>query len=388
MGRRKKVIGGEDNRLLPKPILEGALNAQFIRAIEALILLRYADTIDHQLFQIADILNRRINENRVYFTKSKLITYTNICHYECKYCCIYCKPYESQAYTLSIDQMLKQISLNGQIEEVILQGGCNPKLKLRHYINMLREIKSAFPHLLIRAFSPAIIHSLSKRNKLPYIEVLARLKDAGLNVINGTSAVILNDKIRKKVCMSLPKTKEWIQIIKAAHKAEIPSTATMLFGHVEDAIHICEHLDIIKQIQLETGLFTSFVPVPFLPYGTKLLSERRLRKWLTINDIFRIFAISRLFFGKLLRCIQVDWTKIGISNAIQSINVGVNEIGPCYVDDNCLKTKDTKENSINLNLLHNALHRSERILVGREVESPKALLQVKARLSDLAHVYY
>jgi 2-iminoacetate synthase ThiH len=205
--------------------------------------------------------------------------------------------------------------------------------------------------------------------------------DAGLTSRPGDAAVILNDKVRKKIAFNLLRTYEWIDIIKTAHRLGVATTATILFGHLEDEIQVGEHLEIIKTIQRQTGGIQAVTPVPYLPPGSVLSRNPRIEGAPTLDEIFRVVAVTRLFFGKLIRNIQIDWPKVGFANAIKSLAVGANDIGALAVDRH--EVRDVAANgtlAIDVAKLKNTVRKAGRIpLERRPFSMPAPVRQTQKR---------
>lgn len=285
-----------------KLILDTALHREEVSAIEALMLMQdEAKASRSELLAVANILNQRINNNVVTFVRSKQIHYTNICRADCKFCSFYRKKSDKKTFTLSAAELVRAVREAGQIRQVVLSGGLNPDLTLNNHLEILRTLREEFPNLHLHGYSPADIHFIGRRARTTSYDVLRRFQSAGLDSLSGDSAEILNDKIRKKICPDKLRTADWIDIIKTAHRLGMPTTATMLFGHIEDEIHICEHLEIIKNIQRETGGIAAFEPSPFIPNNTALAREKKIRSVTPLENILRVIAISRVFFGRSIK---------------------------------------------------------------------------------------
>lgn len=367
----------------PKVILETALNREEITAIEALMLMQEDDRILPQLFQVADALNRRISRNVVTYVRSKQVHYTNICRAECSFCPFWRRKGQKNAFTLSPDEVVRQVRDASGPRQVVLQGGLNPDLNLNYHLEMIRSLREAFPAIHIQGYSPAEIHFISKRTRNSPSDLLKRLREAGLDSLSGDSADILNDKVRKKICSDKLRTADWVDIVRTAHRLGIPSTATILYGHVEDEIYICEHLEIIKNIQKETGGFTVFEPIAFVPNNTSLGRSQKIRHLQPASRVLRMFAISRIFFSKLIRNLQVDWTKLGLDLAIQALGVGANDVGPLAHDAHEIRIPEVNgRGGIPLASLRSAILKSGRVPVERDPNLPKPP-PVQARKEEL-----
>lgn len=315
-----------------KVILETVLHREEITSIEALMLMREDRTILPQLCEVADTLNQRLNHGVVTYVKSRTVHYTNICRAECSFCPFWRKKSQKGAFSLTPDEIVRQVRDAWPVKQVVLSGGLNPDLTLTYHLDVLSAIRDSFPSVHIQGYSPAEIHFLAKRTRTTPQDLLRRCRDAGLDSLSGDSADILNDKVRKKICSDKLRTGDWAEIIRTAHRLGIPTTATILFGHVEDEIYICEHLEIIKNIQRETGGITAFEPLAFVPQNTELARQAKIRRPVAPARVLQMYAVARIFFSRLIRNITVDWTKIGLDLAIQALGVGANDLGSLTYD--------------------------------------------------------
>jgi FO synthase subunit 2 len=315
-----------------KVILETVLHREEITAIEALMLMREDEKILPELLKVADTLNQRINRTNVTFVKSKQISYTNICRAECSFCSFWRKKSQKGAFVLSPADVVRQIREAWPVKQVVLTGGLNPDLTLPYHLEVLRAIREAYPSVHIHGYSPSEIHFLARRSRMPSADLLRRFREAGLDSLSGDSADILNDKLRKKICSDKLRTGDWADVVKTAHKLGMTTTATILFGHVEDEIYICEHLEIIKNIQRETGGFTAFEPQAFVPHGTDLARSAKIKGAVDADRVLQMVAIARIFLGRLVKNISVDWTKTGLDLALKCLSAGANDLGALTYD--------------------------------------------------------
>jgi CofH subfamily radical SAM domain protein len=316
----------------PRVILETILKREEITAIEALLLLREGQAVLPELRRIADEINRRSNRNVVTYVRSKQVHFTNICRIECSFCSFWKRKGQKGAVTLSPAEVVRQIRDAGAVRQVVLQGGLNPDLGMPYHLELLRTVREAFPNVHIHGYSPSEVHFLSKRSRATIQEVLRRFREAGLDSLSGDSADILNDKVRKKICSDKLRTGEWAEVIRTAHRLGLPTTATILFGHVEDEITIVEHLEIIRNLQRETGGFTAFEPLAFVPNNTDLARSARIRGAVAVDRLQQLVAIARIFLGRSIRNISIDWTKTGIDLAVGALSSGANDLGSLSYD--------------------------------------------------------
>jgi FO synthase subunit 2 len=369
----------------PKVILETALNREEITAIEALMLMQEDDKILQELFRVADTLNQRLNHNVVTWVRSKQVHYTNICRAECSFCSFYRKKGQKNAFTLTPAEVVRQVREAGSVKQVVLQGGLNPDLNLNYHLDVLRTVRSAFPSIHIHGYSPSEIHFVAKRARTTPYDVLKRFRDAGLDSLSGDSADILNDKVRKKICSDKLRTGDWVDIVKTAHRLGIPSTATILFGHVEDEIYVCEHLEIIKNIQRETGGFSAFEPLAFVPQNTDLGRRQKIRGPQPAWKVLRMFAVARIFFSRLIKNIQVDWTKVGLDVAVRTLGAGANDLGSLSYDPYEIRLPEVNgRGSIPAATVRAAILKAGRIPSEREAYAPKPIpAAIQAKKEEL-----
>jgi CofH subfamily radical SAM domain protein len=369
----------------PKLILETAENREDISAIEALLLLQEGRTVHDELLSVADSINQRLHARNVTFVRSKQVNYSNICKAECKFCSFGRKKAQKDAYVLKPSDVVRQVRDAG-VRQVTLQGGLNPDLGLPWHLDMLRTVKSELPHVHIHGYSPSEIYFVARRSRTSPMDVLKRFREAGLDSLSGDSADILNDKVRKKICSDKLRTNDWVEIIKASHRLGMTTTATMLFGHVEDEIQLSEHLDIIKHIQKETGGITAFEPIPFVPAGSALARDKRYRHQIPLDQILRIIAVARIFLAKSIRNITVDWTKVGLPAALRCVSAGVNDIGPVAIDSVEIRSSEVNGRlSVPVPVLRSGIQKIGRVPVDREPYTTKSL-PAKIRREELALV--
>jgi FO synthase subunit 2 len=353
----------------PRVILSTALERDEISPIEALILMQEGNGILPELLHVAKELNNRLHHGVVTFINSRTIHYTNICRAECSFCPFWRRKGQRGAYVLDADRILREIKASPDATVVELQGGLNPDLPFAYYRDIVQAIKEKRPDLHLHAFSPAEIYYMGKRWRLPVATVLQQLQEAGLDSMPGTGAEVLNDKIRKKICPDKLRTTDWIEIVKAAHRLGIRTTATLMFGHVEDEIYLCEHLEILRNIQKETGGFTEFIPTPFIPDGSPLSHRNGHHKMVSDESILKVYAISRIFFSQWIPNIQANWMQLGFPNAIRTLGAGANDIGGLmYADDTIHPAWINGKRALSANVVRQAIRRAGLVPLERDTQ--------------------
>jgi 7,8-didemethyl-8-hydroxy-5-deazariboflavin synthase CofH subunit len=262
---------------------------------------------------------------RVTYVHNRNANFTNVCVVDCNFCGFYRKTGDPEAYTHTIEEILRRVASTPEITEVCLQGGINPELPPGYYLELLRRLKAYNPKLHLHAFSPQEVHILAQRMGRSLAETLAKLKDAGLDSMPGTAAEILVDEVRRVICPDKVSTEQWRQVVKTAHRLGIPTSATIMFGHIESVNHRVAHLSLLRSIQEVTGGFTEFIPLPFMPYQTTLAGTHSIAAPPRLEDYYRMLAAARLYFAGLIPHIQVSWVKVGVEAAQKALHGGVDD---------------------------------------------------------------
>ncbi|TXT64276.1 MAG: FO synthase subunit 2 [Promethearchaeota archaeon] len=324
-----------------KIILEKSLNNIEISIPEAVQLLKITGKEFLALQATANQICFEKKDNVVTFVINRNINFTNICHQNCKFCSFSVPQNDSEAFLLSIDEIEKKVleANKFDISEVCIQGGINPELTFDYYLDILRKVKEINSEIHIHAFSPQEVYYMAKLCDKSIKETLKELKKAGLDSMPGTAAEILVDDVRKIICPNKISTKQWIEIIKTAHIIGIPTTSTMMYGHIESLEDRIEHLNILRDIQKDTQGFTEFVPLPFVKNKPILsqLPERPLKPSYGMADL-KLFAVARLFLNNLIENIQCSWVKLGPKFAQVSLNYGVNDFSGTLLEENISKS--------------------------------------------------
>jgi len=317
-------------------IIDKALSGKDISEKDSVRLFEARNFEINILAMVADYLRWKTVGDIVTFVINRNINFTNECMINCAFCA-YSKPLgHPEAYTLKINEIVKRALEAWKLgaTEVCIQGAINPKLNPEFYLDILRSIKKVLPEIHIHAFSPQEIHYFATKMDVSYREALKMLKEAGLDSMPGTAAEILDDEVRKIICPNKINVKTWIKIIKTAHELGIPTTSTMMYGHVDTSEHKAKHLNIIREIQKETHGFTEFVPLSFIHYKTRLYTSGLARPGATGLEDLKVHAVSRIFLNNYIRNIQVSWVKLGPKYAQAILNAGANDFGGTLMEEN------------------------------------------------------
>lgn len=307
---------------------------------EALMLMETTGREFQALLIAADSLREDIVGDKVTYIQNWNINFTNICTGTCGFCAFKREEKDSESYFLSPEEIVNRakVAWNNGAKEVCIQGGLHPDVDAYFYEELLQKLRLELPDIYIHAFSPMEILYGAEKADISLSEELKMLKKAGLDSIPGNAAEILNDDIRKVLCPSKMNTDKWIEIIETAHNTGIPTTCTMMYGHIEELKHRVEHMDILRSIQERTGGFTEFVPLTFMHKNTPIYKSGISSPGSTGIEDLKVYAVSRLMFGDILPNIQVSWVKLGFKFAQVCLTAGANDLGGTLGEENISKS--------------------------------------------------
>jgi cyclic dehypoxanthinyl futalosine synthase len=277
-------------------------------------------------------------ERRVTFVVDTNLNYTNTCDAFCTFCAFYRTPGQQGEYTYSIEQMMEQFARAREMgcTTVLLQGGLNRAIPFDYYLDLVRETRRRFPDLHAHFYSAPEVMKMTEVSGLSLEEVIARLYEAGLRSIPGGGAEILSDRVKEQVSKLWPKatTKDWVDVHRAAHRAGMRSTATMMYGHLETDEDVVEHLEVVRRLQDETQGFTAFVPWSYKrednPLGRRVLSEAGPNRYL------RIMAVSRVYLDNFAH-VQASWFSEGKKTGVVALQFGGDDFGGTIFDENVMQ---------------------------------------------------
>ena len=294
----------------------------------------------NKIAEVADNLNRSINKDDVTFVKNRNINYTNQCYFKCGFCGFSKGPkslnLKEKPYNLEPQEVVKRSveAFNDGASEVCLQGGIHPEYTGKFYLELVKEIKKEVPDLHIHGFTPLEIWQGAETINLSIEDYLILLKDAGLNTLPGTAAEILDNRIRKYLCPDKITSEQWGYVMEVAHSLEIKSTATIMFGHIDDIKSWVNHFDLIKRIQKRTKGFTEIVPLPFVHMGSPIFLQGKSMPGPTWDEVTLIHALARIYFHGSIDNIQASWVKLGHDGASKLLHAGVNDLGGTLINEN------------------------------------------------------
>ncbi len=292
----------------------------------------------HAVCLVADEMRRRQVGEVVTYVVNRNINFTNVCIKHCTFCAFSREYREEEGYFLPEEEIVRRAkeAVDMGATEVCMQAGLPPKMNGSLYIDLTRAVKKAFPDLHIHAFSPEEVLYGSLRSGASILEYIRELKNAGLDTLPGTSAEILDQDIRDIIAPGRISTKQWIEVITSAHSLGIPTTSTIMYGHIETPEHWVKHMNLLRDIQKETGGFTEFVPLSLIHqeapmYQRKLV--KGVREGATGVEVIKMHAIARLMLGPTFRNIQSSWVKEGPKLSQYLLTVGANDLGGTLINE-------------------------------------------------------
>ena len=283
----------------------------------------------YPLLATADYLRNKLVGDDVTFINNCNINFTNICMVRCGFCAFGKDADDPEAYILNDEQILAKAEgavANGA-REFTLMGGVLPDADIEYYEHLLTLLKDAHPDVAIHGFSPTMVRDACQVSGIDVAEGFEILKKAGLDTLPGTAAEILTDRSREIICPEKVSVAEWIDIIKTAQEVGIRGSATIMYGHVETLAERVEHIDIIRQIQQDTGGFTEFIPMTFMHEFSPIFLEGQSNLGATGTQDLKLYAVSRLMLRDLIPNIQVSWVKMGFRFAQVVLTAGANDLG-------------------------------------------------------------
>ncbi len=298
-----------------------------------------------ELREAAEEETRRKHGRKVTYVINRNANFSRICTVGCAFCGFGKRPGTAGATSDRIDEVVARVGQTPWVTEVCLQGGIDPGLRPQYYLDLVRALREAFPWMHLHAFSPMEIDSLCEKAGCEAEEMMAKLRAAGVGTIPGTAAEILVDEVRRKISRNKLPAGRWVEIVKAAHRAGLRSSATILFGHVERWEDIRSHFEVLRGVQEETGGFTEFVPLAFVPYqnrlgailarragGMKVLEERIRRR------AMRLYPLARMVLGDVIPNLQTSWVKLGLEGAVESLGWGCNDFGGTLYEESITRS--------------------------------------------------
>jgi len=319
-------------------ILNNALSEKEISEVDALRLYNTTEIDFHLVGLVADEIRRRRVGDIVSYVVNRNINFTNVCIKQCGFCAFSRDFREEEGYFLPTEEIVRRAKEAHQLgaTEVCVQAGLPPDMEGDLYEKICREIKKEIPDIHIHGFSPEEILYGATRSETSIEEFLKRMKEAGVDTLPGTSAEILDQKLRDKISPGRISVKDWEKVIKTAHKMGINTTSTMMFGHLETLEDRVSHIAKLREIQKETGGFTEFVPLNFIPTEAPMYKHQLhegIRQGASGNDVLLTHAIARIMLNNSIDNIQMSWVKEGQKMSQLLLMWGANDFGGTLINE-------------------------------------------------------
>ncbi len=324
---------GRTGRILEKGICGKELSVE-----DAAYLFCLQDISDISALAVsADYIRKEDVGDVVTYVVNRNINFTNICNVYCGFCNFMAPEGDERAYFLSMDEVAKKAvdAWERGATEVCMQGGMHPDINGNYYVELIRTVKKAVPQIHTHAFSPYEIYYGAKTLGVEEEDFIYMLKDVGHNTFPGTAAEILVEEVRKRIAPKKIPTDVWIRVVKKAHKCGMKTTSTIMYGHLDEPHHWAMHLSVLRDIQKETGGFTEFVPLRFIPWNTRLFrnSKGKVKEGPSDVSQLKMYAVSRHMLRGWINNIQVSWVKQGPEFAQFSLTVGANDFGGTLMEE-------------------------------------------------------
>ncbi len=291
------------------------------------------------LVAAADRLRRETVGDAITYVVNRNINFTNVCFVGCSFCGFGRGPGASDAYSLSFEEVVRRAreAWDRGATEVCVQGGLPRDLDGFFYRDLLRAIKHAIPGMHVHAFSPMEIDYGVLKTGMPLRDYLQMMKDEGLGSIPGTAAEILDDRVRQELSPNKLPAARWVEIITTAHELGIPTTSTMMYGHVEEPAHWVRHMLLLRAIQKRTGGFTEFVPLGFIHENTRLYRHGGARPGAKREEHLRVHALARVLLHGAIKNLQVSWVKLGFETSLACLRAGANDFSGTLMEESISK---------------------------------------------------
>ena len=322
-----------------REILHAAASGEELTFEQGLILATAEGSVLEALVVFADQLRRETVSDAITYVVNRNINFTNVCFVGCSFCGFGRGPGAPDAYSLSFGEVVRRAreAWERGATEVCVQGGLPRDLDGFFYRDLLRAIKRAIPEMHVHAFSPMEIDYGVVKTGMRLRDYLQMMKDEGLGSIPGTAAEILDDRVRKELSPNKLSAARWVEIITAAHEQGIPTTSTMMYGHVEEPADWVRHILLLRSIQKRTGGFTEFVPLGFIHENTRLYRHGGARPGAKREEHLRVHALARVLLHGAIKNLQVSWVKLGFETSLACLQAGASDFSGTLMEENISK---------------------------------------------------
>jgi cyclic dehypoxanthinyl futalosine synthase len=319
-------------------LYDKALRFEFLTEQEGMFLFENA-ALTELMYVANELRKKQVPHGKVTWQIDRNVNTTNVCIANCKFCNFYRIPGHADAYITDIDTYKRKIEETIKFggDQLLLQGGHHPELGLSFYVDLFKELKSLYPNIKLHTLGPPEVAHITKLEKSTHREVLMALKEAGMDSLPGAGAEILTDRVRRLISKGKCGAQEWLDIMHEAHKLNITTSATMMFGHVETLQERFEHLVKLREVQSRKPEhakgFLAFIPWTFQDVDTLLTRIRGVHNLTTAEEYIRMIAISRIMLPNI-KNIQASWLTVGKQVAQLCLNAGANDFGSIMIEEN------------------------------------------------------
>jgi FO synthase len=334
----RRVAGGwTDGRL--GPVTDRARRGERLDEAQIVTLLSARGDDVERLCAVADAVRREVCGDTVTYVVNRNINYTNLCSYKCQFCAFAKgkadEDLRGTPYVLELGEIARRAgeAWARGATEVCLQGGIHPAFTGQTYLDVLRAVKESVPGIHVHAFSPLEVTQGARTLGVTLEAFLRQLKEAGLGSLPGTAAEILDDEVRRVLCPDKINTVQWLNVVATAHRVGLPTTSTIMFGHMEAPRHQARHILALRDLQQQTGGFTEFVPLAFVHMEAPLWRRGKARPGPTWREARLMHAVARLALHPVIRNVQVSWTKLGEAGALACLQSGANDMGGTLMNE-------------------------------------------------------
>ena len=350
-------------------ILDRALKGEDLSVAEAVALLSVELPEEREAVrQTSDRLRQQQAKDTITYIINRNINFTNICEQHCNFCAFRRDEGDEGAFWLDAGQILEKTAdaVKRGATEICMQGGLNLQAKVKgkslpYYLQLVETIKSEFPQLHLHAFSPQEIQFIAREDSLNYADVITALRDAGVGSMPGTAAEVLDDRVRQVICPEKIDTATWLEVVETAHQLGLPTTSTMLCGHIETAQQQAQHLEKLRSLQQKAieenypARISEFILLPFVGEQAPASLRRRVgRDQPVLRDVLLLTAVARIFLGNWIGNHQPSWVKLGLDGATEALKWGCNDLGGTLMEEHittmagakggsCLEVETLKE---------------------------------------------